>query len=1393
MAADQTYLRQMGAFRRISGGLLALVFALSGLFLAVIVLIIGALNVAPLRHALLDQAVRLVESEDMRVEIGDIGGSWPRHLVLEELRLHDAEGEWLALARLELDWQPLELWRGRALVERLASEGLFVRRAPAGGEGETESEFVLPVLPIDIEIERFHLAATQLGEDIAGQDVAFDAAGAVAFTRGGGSLTLEAARTDGVTGAVSLALTYLPAGQNGSLSVSIEDGEPGRPGIAAPLLDIDGLERLVLTANGTMREGLVTGGAALDGGRAIGLDLDLHGGLARGTHLDAALAARGDIVARELDFAGAPKEVRAEVRLTPLRRGAYRVDLATLRAGELDLSGNATATPQAGGDWALDGAGDIAGAHHLVLPEAEALLARAGWRIAGTINDTFDAAQIDEAELSTSAGTARFAGRLSFAEAFVLTGEGSAGISDLRPVGELLGQPMQGTANLRFEDISISGDTGQMDIAIETSAVATGNAELDALLAEGFTGTARAGFGGGNAVVVTGLSARAGSRLDLTGNFTLAESGAMQGEAKAAMAEIGAIAGETARGALSASARIEGTLEQPTLALNATLARGSLAGFDAREAVLNLDLTQGRGPLVFRLGGTDGTATLRSSIELPDEGGARFDPIDLNLFGARLAGEVAVSPEGIAQGGLSGSRVALEPLGRLAGIALDGRADIELALADNEGRQDASLTLASRRIDIEITEPATLDHVTLEAQLADLTGTGSVDARFEAESGASGNSRFTKVEVLARGPLDDIAISAAIEGERLTINAEALSFAIEGRVTPSLVMLSRLDAVVGGASAELGSPLEMELRDGITRLRALDMRFTGPEGEGSLGGSFAMRPRSAQASLALERLPLELVSPFLPFAVIGGTGSGTLELDTNREAGEVRLRFDKAVLAEAGLDIRPAFDATLDAEWAGRRLSLTAEALGVSETPFRLTASLPLIRDPAGAFPVLPERGPIEALLTWKGPMASLMALTDLPGQRLTGDAEIALTTDGDISSPQVSGHARLANGTFENYETGTLMRDLAINIEGQRSELLSFSMNARDHANGRVDAEGTLSLAAGANPAVSIRARFDNMRMVSRRDLVLGVEGDLSLTGPSLPPNLEAPLKLEGTLVTTEARYLIPQRLPGGVSTIDVIIVQGAEEADAADLAEDARPLPLELDVTLRIGNPPARVAGRGVDSLWTGSVHVTGLAEDPVVRGTLTAERGTLDFAGKTFTLSRGRGIFAGERPIDPRLDVALDYARSDFSATVAISGRGSSPSIELDSSPSLPRDEIISRILFERGTGELTAFEAAQLANTAAELSGGGIGGFGILSQIQDSLGLDVLRVDQGASGGTTVSAGRYLREGFYVGVEQGALASDSSVKVEIDVTSNISVETKIGNDASSNVGVNWKWDY
>lgn len=1395
MADVQTSLRRRGTVMRIAGGVLALLFATVGVALALVAIAIGALNIAPIRVALLEAGLRQLDTGDTVIRIDDIGGEWPRRLTLEGVSIADGDGEWLTLTRAALEWNPNALWRGDVRVTTLETEGLSLARLPGGDETtDTSGDYTLPSLPVDIHLDHFAARDTQIGRSVIGEEISFNAEGDVIYSSSRMKLTLDAARSDGKTGEVKAALDYLTGPQRGTLALDLRDGTPGQRGIAARLVDLDGLSALTLSAKGEMRDGLMTGALSLDGGRALRAHATTHGGWKRGTSLAVKLEAGGAIVAEQLAFADDADEISLAARLTPKRRGAYQLDIDALEAGPLALTGAAMIAPQRLGGWNLESEGSLSGADRIAGIEADTFLKEVRWRAVGSANAALDAFNIAEARLMTEAGDLHFSGNAATGEnGLILSGDGAADITDLRPVSALAGQSLQGTAELSFSGVSFARGRGLADITIETSAIDTDSAGLDALLAQGLAGAARIGFGGGTTVSVTELSLQAGRQLDVTGAFSLADSGTLRGDARVSMTDLGAILGDTARGALSAEASVSGAIEKPSLTLDATLSDGALGGFDARQASFTARLQEGKGPLAFRLSGRDGTATLDTALTLPGDGSARFDEIAANLFGARLDGAIAVSPDGLAEGNLSADRMNLTPIGALAGLAMEGRANLDITLEARGGKQDAAIAFSSRRIDIELTAPTSLDRVALNATLTDLAGDGAVEAVFTADSGGSGNTRFTEIEASATGPLDRIEISARVAGERLSLNTETMSLSLEALLEPSLLTVSTLDARTGSATATLGAPVKVELGGGLTRLRNLDMRFDSEDGAGSLTGDMTLRPRAATIAVAIADMPLMILSPLLPFEVLGGTLSGSLALDSGQENATASFRFSKAMLAEAGFEAQPAFDATFDAEWARRRLSLRAEAHGASETPFRLTAALPLIRDPQGAFPILPERGPVEAQLTWDGPAASLMALADTPGQRLTGDADVALSAEGDISAPLVSGHVRLRNGTFENFSTGTLLSNLTVDIEGARSETLSFRMSASDGGAGRLTGEGTVSLAADTSPAVDIHTRFDDMHVVTRRDLVLAVEGDLSLTGTVLPPDTENPLKLEGTLTTTEARYLIPKQLPGGVSHIDVIIVQGPDDADAVDEPAAEAPLPLALDVTLAIGNPPARVAGRGVDSLWVGSVRVTGLAEDPVVRGTIRSERGTLDFAGKTFILSHGVVTFAGEQPIDPALDIALDYERNGFSATVALGGRGSSPKINLSSSPSLPRDEIISRILFEKGVGELTAFEAAQLANTAAELSGGGIGGFGLLSGVQNSLGLDVLRVDQGSSGGATVSAGKYLREGVYVGVEQGALASDSGVTVEIDITDNISVQTKVGNDASSDVGVNWKWDY
>jgi len=109
---------------------LAVVLAAAGLVLALIALGLALLNIAPVREALLDTALKAARSGTVTIEIGGLDGVWPGALRISDLRIGDEEGVWLRLASAELDWRPLALWHGELHITRLDLAGLDLMRLP---------------------------------------------------------------------------------------------------------------------------------------------------------------------------------------------------------------------------------------------------------------------------------------------------------------------------------------------------------------------------------------------------------------------------------------------------------------------------------------------------------------------------------------------------------------------------------------------------------------------------------------------------------------------------------------------------------------------------------------------------------------------------------------------------------------------------------------------------------------------------------------------------------------------------------------------------------------------------------------------------------------------------------------------------------------------------------------------------------------------------------------------------------------------------------------------------------------------------------------------------------------------------------------------------------------
>ena len=96
-----------------------------------------------------------------------------------------------------------------------------------------------------------------------------------------------------------------------------------------------------------------------------------------------------------------------------------------------------------------------------------------------------------------------------------------------------------------------------------------------------------------------------------------------------------------------------------------------------------------------------------------------------------------------------------------------------------------------------------------------------------------------------------------------------------------------------------------------------------------------------------------------------------------------------------------------------------------------------------------------------------------------------------------------------------------------------------------------------------------------------------------------------------------------------------------------------------------------------------------------------GLADAARQRLVFTRGSVRFHGD--VMPDLDLVAETSASGVTARISVTGPATQPTFAISSNPSLPEDEILSRVLFQKSSGSLSAFQALELANAVATLSG------------------------------------------------------------------------------------------
>ena len=214
----------------------------------------------------------------------------------------------------------------------------------------------------------------------------------------------------------------------------------------------------------------------------------------------------------------------------------------------------------------------------------------------------------------------------------------------------------------------------------------------------------------------------------------------------------------------------------------------------------------------------------------------------------------------------------------------------------------------------------------------------------------------------------------------------------------------------------------------------------------------------------------------------------------------------------------------------------------------------------------------------------------------------------------------------------------------------------------------------------------------------------------------------------------------------------------------------------------------GRGLDAELGGSVTLGGSLRAIAPSGAIQLIRGRLDLLGKRLVLSEASLALEGD--LVPYVTVVAANETDGVTSMVRIEGPADAPEVTFSSSPEMPQEEVLSWLLFGRGLQSISVLQAAELANAVAVLAGRG--GQGIVSKLRRGFGFDDLDVTTSEDGTASVTAGKYLTDNIYTGIEVDQ-DGKSKINLNLDLRKGVTVKGRVGSDGQSGIGIFLEGDY
>ena len=732
-----------------------------------------------------------------------------------------------------------------------------------------------------------------------------------------------------------------------------------------------------------------------------------------------------------------------------------------------------------------------------------------------------------------------------------------------------------------------------------------------------------------------------------------------------------------------------------------------------------------------RLGPFTGSLGLFS----PPSGPTRIAIQFLRVWQTDVAGSLLLDKGGVA-GDLA-----------LKGGGLDGM----IHLAPQEGGQGVKALVLARNARFGGATPLSIGSARIDVDGLFASGNSTLTAAVEAQGVGMGKLFIGRLAANATLVNGSGSVTASVAGRRGT------QFALQGTAAfePDKV-IAFVAGNYAGRSVDMPRRMVME-RDGEGwRLQPTQVNF----GRGSVIASGHVLGGPTEINLQVARMPLSLADILIADAGLGGLASGVIDYRNDHNgapSGHAALQVKGLTRSGLVLTSRP-LDLFVVAALDPARLQTRAVVKDGGAVRGRLQA---LVSDlPRGGTMLDRLRaGRLRAQVRYSGAADALWRLTAVEVFDLTGTLGAVADINGTIDNPVITGALASRDLRVQSTLTGTDVQKVEAAGTFTDSRLFLSRFSGVTANGGRVVGSGTIDLSNLATRGVGLDLRLaaTDAQLIRRDDMAATVTGPLRIVSTGNGGTIAGRVRID------KASWVL-----GKANAAQALATIATREVNApADIAPPRLPSAPWAYMIDAVAQNRVDVRGMGLDSEWSADIRLRGNTASPQIFGGADLVRGGYEFAGKRFELTRGRIRFNGEQPVDPRLDIAATGDANGVNATITITGSGTAPSIAFSSTPALPEEELLSRLLFGTSITQISAPEAVQLASALASLRGGG--GLDPINKLRSAIGLDRLRIvgaDATTGRGTSIAVGKYLGRRFFVElVTDGKGYSATSIEFRI----------------------------